>query len=125
MKAGPYIPLNSRVLNIGCADGALFASCHDVSDLELGSIPQHWIPQASLPVGKKGMFPAALGETEPFDAIVALAMLKHAALSDQKKIAASCFKLLRPGGRLKYPRQESNLGTRFRKPMLYPLSYGG
>ena len=24
-----------------------------------------------------------------------------------------------------YPRQESNLGTRFRKPLLYPLSYGG
>jgi hypothetical protein len=23
------------------------------------------------------------------------------------------------------PRQESNLGTRFRKPLLYPLSYGG
>jgi hypothetical protein len=23
------------------------------------------------------------------------------------------------------PRQDSNLGTRFRKPMLYPLSYGG
>ena len=24
-----------------------------------------------------------------------------------------------------YPRQESNLRTRFRKPLLYPLSYGG
>ena len=24
-----------------------------------------------------------------------------------------------------YPRQDSNLRTRFRKPMLYPLSYGG
>jgi hypothetical protein len=23
------------------------------------------------------------------------------------------------------PRQESNLGARFRKPALYPLSYGG
>ena len=23
------------------------------------------------------------------------------------------------------PRQDSNLGTRFRKPLLYPLSYGG
>jgi len=23
------------------------------------------------------------------------------------------------------PRQDSNLGTRFRKPTLYPLSYGG
>jgi hypothetical protein len=23
------------------------------------------------------------------------------------------------------PRQDSNLGSRFRKPMLYPLSYGG
>ena len=25
----------------------------------------------------------------------------------------------------KCPRQESNLRTRFRKPLLYPLSYGG
>ena len=24
-----------------------------------------------------------------------------------------------------YPRQDSNLCTRFRKPVLYPLSYGG
>ena len=24
-----------------------------------------------------------------------------------------------------YPRQESNLRARFRKPLLYPLSYGG
>ena len=24
-----------------------------------------------------------------------------------------------------YPRQESNLRTWFRKPLLYPLSYGG
>jgi hypothetical protein len=24
-----------------------------------------------------------------------------------------------------YPRQDSNLRTRFRKPTLYPLSYGG
>ena len=27
--------------------------------------------------------------------------------------------------RLQRPRQDSNLGTRFRKPMLYPLSYEG
>jgi hypothetical protein len=26
---------------------------------------------------------------------------------------------------MKCPRQESNLGARFRKPALYPLSYGG
>ena len=26
---------------------------------------------------------------------------------------------------MKYPRQESNLRTRVRNPLLYPLSYGG
>jgi hypothetical protein len=26
---------------------------------------------------------------------------------------------------MRCPRQESNLGTWFRKPLLYPLSYGG
>jgi hypothetical protein len=26
---------------------------------------------------------------------------------------------------MRCPRQESNLGARFRKPALYPLSYGG
>ena len=26
---------------------------------------------------------------------------------------------------VKYPRQDSNLRTWFRKPLLYPLSYGG
>ncbi len=26
---------------------------------------------------------------------------------------------------LKYPRQDSNLCSRLRRPMLYPLSYGG
>jgi hypothetical protein len=29
------------------------------------------------------------------------------------------------GTEAEYPRQESNLRTRFRKPLLYPLSYGG
>jgi hypothetical protein len=28
-------------------------------------------------------------------------------------------------GVAEYPRQDSNLCTRFRKPLLYPLSYGG
>jgi hypothetical protein len=31
----------------------------------------------------------------------------------------------RRGDRCERPRQDSNLGTRFRKPMLYPLSYEG
>jgi hypothetical protein len=29
------------------------------------------------------------------------------------------------GGEPQCPRQELNLRTRFRKPLLYPLSYGG
>ena len=33
--------------------------------------------------------------------------------------------LLSPAGHRKRPRKDSNLRTRFRKPMLYPLSYGG
>jgi hypothetical protein len=32
---------------------------------------------------------------------------------------------LSAGLKAEYPRQESNLRTRFRKPLLYPLSYGG
>jgi hypothetical protein len=40
-----------------------------------------------------------------------------------KTDAASILALPRPNAW--YPRRESNPGTRFRKPLLYPLSYEG
>ena len=42
-------------------------------------------------------------------------MLYHSLISSQQRHKMMDFKC---------PRQESNLRTRFRKPMLYPLSYG-
>lgn len=41
-----------------------------------------------------------------------------------KKTLCSAFPLVR-GSIRKCPRQDSNLRTRLRRPMLYPLSYGG
>src|SRR6266550_8074795 len=39
--------------------------------------------------------------------------------------SSAAFRVSEAGGTARCPRPESNQRTRFRKPLLYPLSYGG
>jgi len=100
-KAAPWIPHGARVLDIGCADGALFRQLGDRiragvgidSDLAQRSVHARYelIP---------GTFPEALAPREPFDAITLLAVLEHVPTHRQADLARACASHLAPGGRL-------------------------
>ncbi len=100
-KAAPWIPHGSRVLDIGCADGALFHQLGDRiragvgidSDLAQRTVHERYelIP---------GTFPEALAQCEPFDTITLLAVLEHVPLERQADLARACARQLAPGGHL-------------------------
>ena len=100
-KARPFIAAGDRVLDIGCADGALFLRLGrligegigldpDMADLEMG-------PNFRL---LKGTFPADLPNNRPFDVITILAVLEHIPRDQQVGLAAACAESLMPGGRV-------------------------
>jgi SAM-dependent methyltransferase len=100
-KAAAYIPKRSRILDIGCGDGALFRHLAGQFTDGVGIDPEL---EESVDLGTyrliKGWFPNDLPATECFDAIVMLATLEHVTPDSQTEIARGCFQLLNPGGRL-------------------------
>src|SRR5437016_5513313 len=99
--ASTYIPRGARVLDIGCADGALFKHLSSALGTGLGVDPE-----LSRPVdGPRyrlipGTFPDGVSSSEMFDAITMLAVLEHIPDRDLPCVAASCAERLVPGGRL-------------------------
>lgn len=99
-KAKRFIPDSSRVLDIGCANGALFK---DLSKLKqsVGIDPDL---AENVDLGNAlliaGMFPEAVPSDEAFDVITLLAVLEHIPREEQIVLARNCFRYLKPGGRL-------------------------
>ena len=99
--ARPWIEPGSRVLDVGCADGALFRQLGDRIGSGVGVDPDleerasdgriEWIP---------GRFPEGLDGVEPFDVITMLAVLEHVPRERQSLVAEGCAVNLVPGGRL-------------------------
>jgi 2-polyprenyl-3-methyl-5-hydroxy-6-metoxy-1,4-benzoquinol methylase len=100
-KAAEYITTNGRVLDIGCADGALFRQLDGRIAGGIGIDPEL---EQSLDLGNfklvRGWFPRDLPDSGPFDAITMLATLEHVPIAAQAELADSCFELLCPNGRL-------------------------
>jgi len=101
MKAAPWIPLGSRVLDVGCADGALFRQLRSKIREGVGidsELVEHVVGDGFELV--PGSFPEALTGHERFDAITLLAVLEHIPRERQADLARACAMYLMPGGRL-------------------------
>jgi SAM-dependent methyltransferase len=100
-KAARWIENDSRLLDIGCADGAIFAQLKRRIKAGVGIDPDIKQP-IQIANGRLvgGYFPQDLPDDEPFDAITLLAVLEHIPTTAQAKLAADCFEHLVPGGRL-------------------------
>lgn len=93
----PYVTAGARVLDIACADGALFR----LLDGRLGAgvgIDLDPVPASSANFTFiQGSFPSALPAGEPFDLVVALAVVEHIPQQDQPAFAQGCARHMRSG----------------------------
>ena len=101
-QAAKYIAPDSRVLDIGSGDGALFQVLGDRLGSGLGVDPTL---KADRDLGriqlKAGPFPAAVpAGCEPFDVITMLAVLEHFPDDAYAGLSANCAKFLKPKGRV-------------------------
>lgn len=100
MIARGYIPIGSRVLDVGCADGALFRRLSKRIESEIGIDPdlveiRRFGNFTLIP----GNFPSSV-VGEVFDAITMLAVIEHIPEDDLSRWPAECHTLLRHGGHL-------------------------
>jgi 2-polyprenyl-3-methyl-5-hydroxy-6-metoxy-1,4-benzoquinol methylase len=96
-----WINPTDRVLDIGCADGALFHVARGRFRDGVGVDPDRRntvrIDSALL---VKGTFPDDLPDDRPFDVITMLAVLEHISPTAQASLAVACASHLRAGGHL-------------------------
>jgi 2-polyprenyl-3-methyl-5-hydroxy-6-metoxy-1,4-benzoquinol methylase len=97
----PYIPRGSRLLDIGCGDGALIIGLAGHLGPSVGIEPRLAGPARG--VGYElvpGRFPDDVPSGEKFDAITMLAVLEHLPPDVQALLPEAFDALLNPSGRL-------------------------
>lgn len=98
--AAPWIPARARVLDVGCADGALFTVLRGRIAGGVGIDPN--APLAGGRTGVRyvrGTFPKD-APNERFDALTMLAVIEHLPEESHAAIGEAAARLLRDGGRL-------------------------
>ncbi|MGH9771799.1 MAG: class I SAM-dependent methyltransferase [Candidatus Acidiferrales bacterium] len=99
-KACRFIPDGARVLDIGCADGALFGAVPSIRE-GIGIDPRlDNVRSQDKFLFVRGLFPADLPDQRSFDVIIMLAVLEHIPHREQNELAINCARYLNPGGRL-------------------------
>ncbi len=96
----PWVPADARVLDIGCAEGALFEQLGNRLASGLGLDPDL---KESKTCGLYKLLPGGFPDgtpagTEPFDIITMLAVLEHVPCDLQEDWARACHRLLKPNG---------------------------
>ena len=100
-KALQWMPAGGHVLDIGCADGALFRQASTQIKSGIGIDPDEPPDWPSGPYEfKQGTFPDVLEGVEKFDAITMLAVIEHVPAELRKKWFETVAAVLKPGGRL-------------------------
>jgi 2-polyprenyl-3-methyl-5-hydroxy-6-metoxy-1,4-benzoquinol methylase len=100
-RVRPFIPNGSRLLDIGCGDGALIRDMAEYLDHAVGLEPNLAEPirGASFEL-IPGRFPDDVPAGETFGVITMLAVLEHLPPPVQARLADEFEALLSPGGRL-------------------------
>ena len=99
-RAAPYVFQGARVLDIACADGALFRVLGDRMSAGVGIDRDPVPPSTARCTFIHGSFPAAMPPGEPFDVVAALAVVEHIPEKEHEAFAEGCASQLRSGGRL-------------------------
>src|SRR5215472_11465446 len=96
----PYVEPGARVLDVACADGALFRLLAGRAGAGVGIDLDPVPPSTQQFTYVQGSFPNAMPAAEPFDVVAALAVMEHVPAADQPGFAAGCARALKTGGRL-------------------------
>lgn len=97
----PWVPAGAHVLDVGCADGALFriGGARIASGLGIDiRDSESWDGDGQE--RRVGAFPDVLRRDERFDAVVMLAVVEHVPEEELPLWAAAVPEILRPSGRL-------------------------
>jgi SAM-dependent methyltransferase len=102
-RALKWVPDGASVLDVGCADGALFDLGRARIRSGVGIEPDVSLREWRGPSSTRrvtGRFPDASPDGEHFDAITMLAVIEHVEDSELAEWAQACQRLLTPGGRV-------------------------
>jgi len=97
--ARQFISSGSRVLDLGCGDGALFKQLPEVWGIGIDPTLPAMIelPNAKLLPGR---FPEDTATECDFDCVTMLAVLEHLPPEVQSRLGADCYRVLKPKGKV-------------------------